>query len=553
VAVGDFNCDGRADLAVANEALPNTASGNVSVLLGDGSGGFAAAVNFTPGHEPESVAVGDFNGDGRADLAVANYLSNNVSVLLGDGSGGFTAPVNFAAGEGPVSVAVGDFNGDGRADLAVANEALPNTASGNVSVLLGDGSGGFAAAVNFGVGAFPYSVAVGDFNGDGKQDLAVANAGSANVSVLLGDGSGAFAAAVNFAAGDEPSYVAVGDFNGDGRADLAVANDFSNYVSVLLNTTGLNPPVVGDQTFSVNENSGNGTVVGTVVASDPDAGQTLSYQITAGNASGAFAIDAGTGQITVADPAALDYETTPPFTLTVQVTDNGSPALSTSATVTINLNNVNEAPVNSVPSNPQAVAKNGTLTFSVANGNAISIADPDVGTTQVQVSLTVLHGNLTLAGTTGLTFLVGDGRDDGTMTFRGTIAAINAALDGLRYAPAQGYIGADALTITTDDLGSGLGNPLTDTDVVAIRVKTVEEQAAELQARVNSLRDAGVLNRGQANSLNVKLNLQGNNGDVGRVQAFLHEVDALRRAGVLTQEQADSLSGPANDLLLGLK
>jgi hypothetical protein len=338
----------------------------------------------------------------------------------------------------------------------------------------------FGPAINWNAGDDPYSVAVGDFDGDGRPDLAVANVDSDNVSVLRGNGSGGFAAPVNFNAGVEPRSVAVGDFNGDGRPDLAVANQFGDNVSVLLNTTPAAPanqsPVIVPQAFSINENSGNGTVVGTVAASDPDAGQTLAYQITAGNTGGAFALNGSTGQITVANSAALDYETTPVFTLTVRVTDNGSPALSSTATVTISLNNVNEtpvnqAPVNSVPTGPQTVRKNKTLTFSHANGNAISIADPDAGTALVQVSLTVLRGKLTLDGTAGLTFQAGDGTNDRTMTFRGTIAAINAALDGLRYAPDKGYTGSDSLTITTNDLGSGLGASLIDTDVVALLVE----------------------------------------------------------------------------------
>src|SRR5262249_7116228 len=156
---------------------------------------------------------------------------------------------------------------------------------------------------------------------------------------------------------------------------------------------------------------------------------------------GAFAISSSTGQLTVANSAALDFETTPTFSLTVQVTDNGSPALSSAATVTINLGNVNEAPVNHVPSFPQAVAKNKPLTFSSANGNAIWVSDPDASTVLMQVSLTVTRGRLTLGSVAGLTFLAGDGKDDGTMTFRGTLAAINAALDGLKYTPAAGYQG----------------------------------------------------------------------------------------------------------------
>ena len=102
--------------------------------------------------------------------------------MLGDGTGHFSAPTNFTVGDAPFSVAVGDFNGDGRQDLAVANAD-----SDNASILLGDGAGNFSAATNFSAGHEPYSVAVGDFNGDGKQDLATANSGSDNVSILLRD------------------------------------------------------------------------------------------------------------------------------------------------------------------------------------------------------------------------------------------------------------------------------------------------------------------------------------------------------------------------------
>jgi hypothetical protein len=126
------------------------------------------------------VAVGDFNGDGHPDLAVANGLDNTVSVLLGDGTGNFGTAPPVTTGSNPFSVAVGDFNGDGHPDLAVANQG-----SNTVSALLGDGSGGFAPAVNFGTGTGPESVAVGDFNGDGGPDLAVANFGANTVSVLL--------------------------------------------------------------------------------------------------------------------------------------------------------------------------------------------------------------------------------------------------------------------------------------------------------------------------------------------------------------------------------
>jgi hypothetical protein len=195
--------------------------------------------------------VGDFNGDGKPDLAVANVFSNNVSILLGDGTGQFGAATNFPVGVYPFSIAVGDFNGDGNQDLAVGNFN-----SNNVSILLGDGAGHFSAPTNFPVSG-PGSVAVGDFDGDGKQDLAVANYSSTNVSILLGDGMGHFSAATTFSVGTNPESVAIGDFNGDGKQDLAVANNSSNNASILLRTCTTTPTVSSAVSRKTHGGAGN--------------------------------------------------------------------------------------------------------------------------------------------------------------------------------------------------------------------------------------------------------------------------------------------------------
>jgi hypothetical protein len=240
VAIGDVNGDGKADLAVGNYY-----SHNVSILLGNGNGTFALAVNYSLGASnsiPVALTLADVNGDGALDLAVATAGSGVVAILLGNGNGSFAAPVNYGfggSGAGPESVTVGDVNGDGKPDLAVAT-SFSNT----VSILLGNGNGTFGLAVNYPVGAAPWSVAIGDMNGDGHADVAVANSGSNSVSILLGNGTGTFfAGAVNYATGFSPRSVVMGDINGDGKPDLAVANANSNSVSILLgNGTGTVAP-----------------------------------------------------------------------------------------------------------------------------------------------------------------------------------------------------------------------------------------------------------------------------------------------------------------------
>ena len=254
VTVSDLNNDGKLDI-VAGTYSENL--GNVKVLLGDGTGNFGAIADFGGNGDGYSAVVGDFNSDGKRDVAIAINsevgqlfgTGTRIQVLLGDGSGGFGAATNFAVGTGPTSIAVGDLNGDGKLDLAVAN-----VESDNVSVLLGNGVGGFEAAANFTVQDFPNSVALGDLNGDGKPDLAVSNARSNTVSVLLGNGSGSFSTPTNFAVGTSPGSVVVSDFNGDNKSDLAIANFGSDNVSVLLNTCSVAlPNPIDDPSFFVRQ------------------------------------------------------------------------------------------------------------------------------------------------------------------------------------------------------------------------------------------------------------------------------------------------------------
>jgi hypothetical protein len=246
VAIGDFNGDGHSDLAVANSAYDTRGTSNVSVLLGNGDGTFQARVDYGAGDWPHSVAIGDFDGDGHLDLAVLaididdpDLFGNNVWVLLGNGDGTFEAAVAYPVGwsSGAAAVAVGDFNEDTYPDLAVANVGLYPLMVSHISVLLGNGDGTLRGQVVYGAGQGPKSIAIGDFNGDGHLDLAVANEEDDNVSIYVGNGNGAFTRSqVLYGVGQYPASIAIGDFNGDGHPDLVVANSGDDNVSVLINT-----------------------------------------------------------------------------------------------------------------------------------------------------------------------------------------------------------------------------------------------------------------------------------------------------------------------------
>src|SRR5271157_4679243 len=207
-------------------------------IAGLGTLGFQLPASLPVGNVPEGIASSDFNGDGCPDLAVTNSGDGTVSVLLGNVSvvnqecdGTFNAQQTYPVGGQPAGIAVGDFNGDGIADLAV-----PNASDNNVSVLLGNADGTFPQQnPTYGVGVMPFDIAVADFNGDGIADLAVTNSGEGTVSVLLGNGDGTFPQEnPAYKVGMNPIGIAVGDFNGDGCPDLAVTNLGDNTVSVLL-------------------------------------------------------------------------------------------------------------------------------------------------------------------------------------------------------------------------------------------------------------------------------------------------------------------------------
>ncbi len=228
LAVGDLNADGWPDAVAANEhSDANDPMVGISVLLG-GPGGFAPAVDYGAGRNPRGLAIGDLNGDGILDLAVANRGSADISVLTGHGDGTFTTPASFPTDGGPYDVALADITGDGHVDLVTAN-----LGAGTVAVLAGAGDGSFATPQTHPTGGNPGSLALADLNRDGWLDVVVSHLATDQVAVLLGSGSGPLAAPVAYDAGDGPFDVTVGDWNGDGHPDVAAANSTAGTVSIL--------------------------------------------------------------------------------------------------------------------------------------------------------------------------------------------------------------------------------------------------------------------------------------------------------------------------------
>ncbi len=269
VSIGDLDNDGKADLAVANSSvsvLRNTSTGS-----GDIS--FATKIDYTIESSSYSISIGDFDNDGKADLAAANTSNGSVSVYrntsTGAGSISFAAKSDFTTGTDPISVSVGDFDTDGKLDLAVANSSS-NTVSLLRNTSTGAGNINYATKVDFATGTEPNSVSVGDFDEDGKMDLAVVNYSSGTISVLrntsTGAGSVSYATKVDYTTDTGPKAVSIGDLDGDGRIDLASANSVGNSVSVLKNTS----PGSGTVSFSDKVDFSTGAIPVALFMGDAD-------------------------------------------------------------------------------------------------------------------------------------------------------------------------------------------------------------------------------------------------------------------------------------------
>lgn len=448
IAVGDFNDDGKLDFVTTGSA--------VSIRLGNGIGGFSAppAPVIGVGNQPASVTIGDLNNDGKLDFAVTNVVSNDVSIRLGDGAGGFISPSTPEIGVGaePISLAIGDFNGDGKRDFATANGA-----DNNVSIRLGDGAGAFSSPLTpeVGVGSLPRSIAIGDFDNDGKQDFVAVNSSSGNISIRLGNGSGSFSAPTpaEIGVGSEPYSVAIGDFNEDGKQDFAVSH-FNLPTSIRLGLCGIAPTInsANSTTFSA------GTLGSFTVTATGNPPPTLSV---GGTLPAGVSFTPATGQLS-GTPGPNSGGT---YNLTFNATNGFAPSASQNFTLTV----LSPAHVSGQKTVSGTFAPNGTVTYSVVLTNTGPAAQRDnPGNEFIDVlppALTLVSANAT-SGTAVST--VGTN----TVTWNGNIAANGAVtinISAIVKSNAGGATVTNQGTIAYDADGNGTNeaSALTDDPSVA--------------------------------------------------------------------------------------
>ena len=288
ISGGDLNGDGKIDLVVMNRGGGNNL-GSISIGLSDGAGHFdmQPVVSVRTATNPVGVAFADFNEDGKMDLAVPSGFG--FSILLGNGSGGF-APATHITTANSSSIGAADFNGDGNVDLAMVSQET----NGKTSVVLGDGLGGFSGPVQFSLGFFASDLTLADFNNDSKIDLAVVITSQeqspvrSNIAVLLGDGAGGFGSPVNFAAERTARRIIAGDLNGDAKLDIITANQLNN-LTVALNTCSNTPPTTFTISGAVTNGNGQGIADVTMILESDVAAPQIVFTNPSGNYSFTYA------------------------------------------------------------------------------------------------------------------------------------------------------------------------------------------------------------------------------------------------------------------------
>ncbi|MBI1312828.1 hypothetical protein GC176_16180 [bacterium] len=370
VQAADLDKDGNIDLVIVN-----TLSNNVSVLLGTGSGSFVTAVNYAVQTSPEDFVLADFDNDTFLDIVTTNSDSDSLSILINDGNGAFGSANNQFVGTGtaPAGIAAGFINGDSNLDVVVT------TPGQNIlRVFFGTGGVGFTGpdTILLTPGSDAESVLLADLNGDSLLDVALSNFGNGTISVLLGNGSAShFGQETVYPVSTTPGTIVSGDFNGDQKPDLAVVHEDVDQFSLLLGN--------GDGSFQTATSYNTGAAPGSLAAADLDGDGLTDLVVTA--------TDEGPGTIELIHSVVNGHVVQLDAGQNVTGLLFGNTAL-------------NNPPVITVPAT-QNTNEDNSVVFSASNSNQISISDPDAGTGELEVQLTVSNGALTLGSTAGLTFL----------------------------------------------------------------------------------------------------------------------------------------------------
>ena len=399
VTAGDFNHDGKPDIAIANYI-----SDDVTVLLGDGQGGLTASLTLDAPSGPTAIASGALNTDTLPDLVVANDLSNNIGVFLATADGGFQPEVDYAMGNSPQAVVLADFDGNGTLDVATADSF-----SDTVSVRLGNGDGTFGALQQMPLPGGPNGMAAGKIDADNTVDLVVSLQDASLLATLLGNGNGTFRYAGTASAAtvdDAPRGVVLADFNHDGKLDAAVATESFDAVDVLLGN--------GDGTFQAETSYPVGGFPEAVVAADFNGDGIL--DLASADSFGTDDLDAtvsvllGNGNGTFLPAQQLGVDLGPWGLVAVDLNGDRLPDL-----VTANLDS--SPPTVSVLKNTGAPPRPACV-GDCSNDGTVSI---DELVTGVNIAL----GNAPVASCPAF-----DGQGDDTVTITDLVTAVNNALNG---------------------------------------------------------------------------------------------------------------------------
>ncbi|HWR60900.1 MAG TPA: FG-GAP-like repeat-containing protein [Clostridia bacterium] len=499
IASGDFNEDGHTDIVLGDQETSSSHK-HFQMLTNNGLGGFTASGDIPNGGALYAfkLLAEDFDEDGNIDIAFLGDSSGysgtgSFSMVYGDGAGGFgngwSCDISRAATR---AMDVADLNNDGLLDIIFPKS---HTGTGVIFISTLTNQGGKTA---FALNEFSsssvyvdnFGIVAEDFNGDYEMDAVAA--GENKLRFWLGISDYVFSEAPDtyITAANNPKILTAADFNKDGKVDIASVNSTNNTLSVYLNNCNFGPFV----------NAISDTRTGTedqldisINAADMYAG----YSDMEGDSFGGIKITKVPvgGVLKLGEsPAITDGQTFSPAELdgnafVFNPNDNwhgdaflewrpldAQGSVGITRRVNISIESVIDAPLNTVPA-AQAVLEDTPLVFSTAVGNAIQVSDLEVEAAELlEASITTVQGTVTLNCTAGLTFTVGDGSADSSMTFSGTLTNINTALDGLTFYPAADYNGTATITINTNDQGNGgAGSTLSDEDTVNITVNFVND------------------------------------------------------------------------------